>query len=209
MTPCQHREVSRASGGSSGRGPRVIAGEAGGLRLTAPKGTRTRPTADRVKEALFAALGPGRLIGAVVLDLYAGSGALAIEALSRGGTSALLVDRDPLAVDAIRRNLRSTGLMERARVQRRGVGSVVRGVPPTDAPFDLVFCDPPYDQPAGKLAGVLLGLAEPGWLAPEGTVVVERSASAGPPLLPPGWGVTWSRVYGDTLVVLVAPAAQH
>jgi len=162
-----------------------------------------------VKEALFAALGPGRLIGAVVLDLYAGSGALAIEALSRGGTSALLVDRDPLAVDAIRRNLRSTGLMERARVQRRGVGSVVRGVPPTDAPFDLVFCDPPYDQPAGKLAGVLLGLAEPGWLAPEGTVVVERSASAGPPLLPPGWGVTWSRVYGDTLVVLVAPAAQH
>jgi 16S rRNA (guanine966-N2)-methyltransferase len=82
-------------------------------------------------------------------------------------------------------------------------------MPPTDAPFDLVFCDPPYDQPAGKLAGVLEALAVPGWVAADGTVVVERAASAGPPLLPPGWGVTWSRVYGDTLVVLVAPAAEH
>jgi 16S rRNA (guanine966-N2)-methyltransferase len=200
--------VSRSAGGG-GRGPRVVAGEAGGLRLTAPKGTRTRPTADRVKESLFAALGPGRLLGAAVLDLYAGSGALAIEALSRGATSALLVDRDPLAVDAIRRNLRTTKLSERARVQHRGVGAVIRGVPPADAPYDLVFCDPPYDLAAGKLAGVLAALAEPGWVAPDGTVVVERAASAGPPLLAAGWGVTWSRVYGDTLVVLVAPATGH
>jgi 16S rRNA (guanine966-N2)-methyltransferase len=201
--------VARSTGGGSGRGPRVIAGEAGGLRLTAPKGTRTRPTADRVKESLFAALGPDRLLGAVVLDLYAGSGALAIEALSRGGATALLVDRDPLAVDAIRRNLRSTGVHDRARVQRRGVGTVVRGSPPSDAPFDLVFLDPPYDQPAGKLAEVLAALDEPGWLAPESTIVVERASSAGPPLVPPGWGVTWSRVYGDTLVVLVAPEIEH
>lgn len=184
----------------------MIAGEAGGLRLTAPKGTRTRPTADRVKEALFAALGPGRLLGAEVLDLYAGSGSLAIEALSRGAAGALLVDRDPLAVDAIRRNLRSTGLKDRARVQRRGVGSVVRGRPPTDAPFDLVFLDPPYDEPGARLGEVLGALAAPGWLAPDATVMVERSASSGPPPVPGGWGVTWSRVYGDTLVVLVAPA---
>ncbi len=201
--------MARSTGGGSGRGPRVIAGEAGGLRLSAPKGTRTRPTADRVKESVFAALGPDRLLGAAVLDLYAGSGALAIEALSRGGATALLVDRDALAVDAIRRNLRSTGMHERARVQRRGVGSVVRGLPPSEAPFDLVFLDPPYDQPAGKLAGVFVALAEPGWIAPDGTVVVERSASAGPPLLPAGWEVTWSRVYGDTLVVLVAPETEH
>jgi 16S rRNA (guanine966-N2)-methyltransferase len=187
----------------------VIAGEVGGLRLTAPKGTRTRPTADRVKESLFGALGPDRLLGAAVLDLYAGSGALAIEALSRGAASALLVDRDALAVDAIRRNLSTTKLGDRARVQHRGVGAVVGGAPPAGAPFDLVFCDPPYDQPAGKLAGVLAALAEPGWVAADGTVVVERAASAGPPLLTSGWGVTWSRVYGDTLVVLVAPATDH
>jgi 16S rRNA (guanine966-N2)-methyltransferase len=184
----------------------VIAGEAGGLRLVAPKGTRTRPTADRVKEALFAALGPGRLLGATVLDCYAGSGALAVEALSRGAATALLVDRDPLAVDAIRRNLVSTGFADRARVQRRGIGAVLKGAPPPDAPFDLVFCDPPYDQPAGELAGVLTALAGPGWLSGDATVVVERSSSAGPPPVPPGWGVTWSRVYGDTLVVLVAAA---
>jgi 16S rRNA (guanine966-N2)-methyltransferase len=184
----------------------VIAGEAGGLRLAVPKGTRTRPTADRVKESVFAALGPGRLLGAVVLDCYAGSGALGIEAVSRGATSALLVDRDPLAVDAIRRNLRTTGLKDRARVQRRGVGTLVRAAPPPDAPFDLVFCDPPYDEPGPKLGAVLDALAAPGWLAEDAIIVVERSASTGPPPVPSGWGVTWSRVYGDTLVVLVAPA---
>jgi 16S rRNA (guanine966-N2)-methyltransferase len=184
----------------------VIAGDAGGLRLAAPKGSRTRPTADRVKEALFAALGPDRVLGVTVLDCYAGSGALAIEALSRGAARAVLVDRDPLAVDVIRRNLRTTGLLERARVQRRGVGAFVRGAPPADAPFGLVFCDPPYDQPAGELAGVLAALAAPGWLAADGTIVIERGASAGPPTLPAGWQVTWSRVYGDTLLVLAAQA---
>jgi 16S rRNA (guanine966-N2)-methyltransferase len=185
----------------------VIAGEAGGLRLAAPKGPRTRPTTDRVKEALFAALGPDRLIGATVLDCYAGSGALAIEALSRGAARAVLVDRDPLAIDVIRRNLRATGFLERARVQRRGIGAFLRAAPPADAPFDLVFCDPPYDQPAGELAGVLAALVEPGWTSADGTIVVERAASAGPPALPAGWGVTWSRAYGDTLLVLAAPAA--
>jgi 16S rRNA (guanine966-N2)-methyltransferase len=185
----------------------VIAGEVGGLRLAVPKGARTRPTADRVKEALFAALGPDRLLGAVVLDCYAGSGALAIEALSRGSARAVLVDRDPLAVDMIRRNLHTTGLTDRARVQRRGVTAFVRAEPPPDAPFDLVFCDPPYDQPAGELAGVLAALTAPEWVRPTGTIVVERAASAGPPSFPAGWGATWSRVYGDTLLVLAALAA--
>jgi 16S rRNA (guanine(966)-N(2))-methyltransferase RsmD len=159
-----------------------------------------------VKESVFAALGPGRLLGAAVLDIYSGSGALGIEALSRGAASALLVDRDPLAVDVIRRNLRHTALADRARVQRRGVGTLVRGAPPPDAPFDLVFCDPPYDEPGPKLGAVLDALAAPGWLADGAILVVERSASTGPPPTPPGWGVTWSRVYGDTLVVLVAAA---
>ena len=185
----------------------MIAGEAGGLRLAAPKGTRTRPTADRVKEALFAALGPDRLLGAAVLDCYAGSGALAIEALSRGASSAVLVDRDPLAVDAIRRTLSSTGFLERARVQRRGVGGFVKAAPPPEAPFDLVFFDPPYDQPAGELAGVLTAVAQPTWLNSDGTIVIERASSSGPPALPPGWAVSWSRVYGDTLLVLAAAPA--
>ncbi|MBM3674183.1 MAG: 16S rRNA (guanine(966)-N(2))-methyltransferase RsmD [Actinobacteria bacterium] len=186
-----------------GRGPRVIAGEAGGLRLSAPNGTRTRPTADRVKEALFAALGPLRIVGANVLDGYAGSGALAIEALSRGAARALLVDREPLAVDAVRRNLRTTKLADRASVQRRGLGSFLRAAPP-EVPFDLVFLDPPYDQPGPELAGVLTALAAPGWCSHDATLVIERAASAGPPPLPAGWLVTWHRVYGDTLVVLAA-----
>ncbi|MGZ4678250.1 MAG: 16S rRNA (guanine(966)-N(2))-methyltransferase RsmD [Acidimicrobiia bacterium] len=188
------------------RGPRVIAGEQGGLRLVVPKGSRTRPTTDRVKESLFAALGPGRLVGARVLDGYAGSGALAIEALSRGAARATLVDRDPRAVDAIRRNLATTRLTDRANVLRRGVAGHVQGRPPT-TPFDLVFLDPPYDLTGAELGRVLDALAVPGWLAADAAVVVERAANAGPPPLPTGWGVTWERVYGDTLVVLVGPDA--
>jgi 16S rRNA (guanine(966)-N(2))-methyltransferase RsmD len=183
----------------------VIAGEAGGLRLVAPKGSRTRPTQDRVKESVFASLGPGRLLGASVLDLYAGSGALAIEALSRGATSALLVDRDPRAVEAIRRNLRSTGFADRARAQRRGVGGALQDAPPPEAPFDLVFADPPYETSNAEVGAVLAALAGPdagGWLSESATLVVERAGASGPPPLPEGWMVTWSRVYGDTLVTL-------
>jgi 16S rRNA (guanine966-N2)-methyltransferase len=184
----------------------VIAGEQGGLRLVVPKGTRTRPTADRVKESLFGALGAGRLAGANVLDGYAGSGALAIEALSRGAARATLVDRDPRAVDAIRRNLASTRLTDRATVHRRGFGGFLAGRVP-DVPFDLVLLDPPYDVTGPDLARVLAALAVPGWLAAGATVVVERAAAAGPPPLPEGWRVTWERVYGDTLVVLTGPDA--
>ncbi len=188
------------------RGPRVIAGEQGGLRLVAPKGARTRPTSDRVKESMFGALGAARLAGAVVLDGYAGSGALGIEALSRGATRATFVDRDPRAVDAIRRNLASTRLGDRATVHRRGFGGyLVARVP--DVPFDLVLLDPPYDLAGPELARILASLATPGWLADGASVVVERSASAGPPTLPPGWQVAWERVYGDTLVVLTGPDA--
>ena len=140
---------------------------------------------------------------------YSGSGALGIEALSRGATSALLVDRDPLAVDAIRRNLRSD------RPEGPGPGAAPGG---RDAgPGRAAAGRPlrpgvlrPALRRAGRRssAGVLDALAAPGWLAEDAIVVVERSASAGPPLVPPGWGVTWSRVYGDTLVVLVAAATR-
>src|SRR3954453_16252686 len=143
------------------RGPRVIAGEQGGLRLVVPKGARTRPTSDRVKESVFGALGAARLAGARVLDGYAGSGALGIESLSRGAARVTLVDRDPRAVDAIRRNLTSTRLADRptprpaarAPVPRPGFGGFLPGPPPAD-PFDWVFLAPPYDLAGSELARI-------------------------------------------------------
>ncbi len=133
---------------------RVIAGSAGGRRLVAPKGS-ARPTTDRVREALFASLGH-RIDGATVLDLYAGSGALAIEALSRGATRAVLVDRDHAAEVAILTNLGAVGFTAEARFQRSAVSAFVAG-PVPEAPFDLVFLDPPYDTPTPEVTAVLDG----------------------------------------------------
>ncbi|MGH8972950.1 MAG: 16S rRNA (guanine(966)-N(2))-methyltransferase RsmD [Acidimicrobiia bacterium] len=178
-----------------GKPPRVIAGEAGGRRLVVPRGGRLRPTSDRVKESLFSALG-ARVVGARVLDLYAGTGALAIEALSRGAAGAVLVERDRAAVEAITANLEATG-MGPARVLRGDVPTVVGGPPPTEGPFDVVLADPPYDLADDAVAGVLARLAAGGWLAPGAVVAIERPAGAG---RPPGWVSTWERCYGDTLV---------
>jgi len=158
--------------------PRIIAGEAGGRRLSVPPGDGVRPTSDRVKESLFSALGPGRLAGARVLDLYAGSGALGLEALSRGAAAALLVERDAAAARAIRDN---------------GPGPA--------ATFDLVLLDPPYDTPASEVEGALRLLGAEAWTASDATVVVERAAGSPPVEWPEGWGSTWERCYGDTLVL--------
>jgi 16S rRNA (guanine966-N2)-methyltransferase len=182
---------------------RVIAGTAGGRKLVAPKGD-ARPTTDRLKEALFSSLGP-RVQGATVLDLYAGSGALGIEALSRGATLARFVDRDRQAVAAIRANLEATGLGGDAAVSGVAVATFLRA-PPAEAPFDLVFLDPPYDQPADETAGVLATLTGPGWLAEGATVVVECTA-ANRPELPQGWRVGRDRAYGDTLLVVATVSA--
>lgn len=182
---------------------RVIAGVAKGRRLVAPKGRVTRPTSDRARESVFGALRDLVVVRAV-LDLYAGSGALAIEALSRGARSAVLVERDARATDAIRRNAEATAFTDHVRVVRAPVTSFVRGAPPAEAPFGLVFLDPPYEAPDDELGRVLGALDVPGWLEPAATVVVERAAAAGPPILPPGWLVTWRREYGDTLIVVVA-----
>jgi len=179
------------------RGLRVVAGSAGGLRLSAAP--TTRPTTDRVREALFSALGADVVEDASVLDLYAGSGALGIEAVSRGAASGVLVDHDPGAVDACRSNIVSTKLDDRVRVVQIDVRAFLRSGPAVEAPFDLVCCDPPYDIDAAEFGGVLVGLAAPGWLASEGRVVVEGPArGAGP--RPEGWTVAWERKYGDTLV---------
>jgi 16S rRNA (guanine966-N2)-methyltransferase len=182
---------------------RVIAGEAGGRRLVAPKGD-VRPTADRVKESLFAALGADRIEGAIVLDLYAGSGALGIEALSRGAASAVFVDNSRRAHEALRTNLATTGFAERARVSQTAVGSFL-GRPATGrsigATFDLVFLDPPYDLAAAELTRALEALARPGVLAEDATVVIETRRDL-PPVLPPEWSVGWTRTYGDTLLTV-------
>jgi 16S rRNA (guanine966-N2)-methyltransferase len=183
---------------------RVIAGSARGRRLVAPHGAAARPTADRVREALFSALGDGRVIEAAVLDLYAGSGALAIEALSRGAARAVIVDRSRDALAAVRANLDTTGFAERARVQRADAVAFAHGKPPTEAPFDLAFVDPPYETPSVRVGDALEGLARPGWLAAGAAIVVERAARGDPYPLPGSWTTAWERAYGDTLVAFAA-----
>ena len=169
---------------------RVIAGTFKGRRLTAPRGMRTRPTADRVREALFSMLGD--VGGARVLDLYAGSGALGIEALSRGAESALFVEREPRAVAAIERNLASLGV--EARVARQ---DVLRFLARADGTFDLVFCDPPYDS-ASRLAGPLAERL-PALIAEDARIVTE-SDKRNPLELP--FPLLVERAYGDTRIAI-------
>jgi 16S rRNA (guanine966-N2)-methyltransferase len=172
---------------------RVVAGTYKGRRLAAPRGTRTRPTADRVREALFSMLGD--VGGARVLDLYAGSGALGIEALSRGADSAVFVERDARAVAAIERNLAAVGV--EANVVRQ---DVARFLARADGAFDLVFCDPPYDSAAG-LAGPL---AEhlPALCAEDARIVTE-SDKRNPLVLP--FPLLVERAYGDTRIAIHGP----
>jgi 16S rRNA (guanine966-N2)-methyltransferase len=171
---------------------RVVAGRYGGRRLSAPRGTRTRPTADRVREALFSMLGD--VDGARVLDLYAGSGALGIEALSRGAGSAVFVERDPRAVAAIERNLAAVGV--EATVARQ---DALRFLGRAEGHFDLVFCDPPYDS-ASRLAGPLAErLSE---LTSEGARIVTESDKRNPLELP--FPLLTERTYGDTRIAIHA-----
>jgi 16S rRNA (guanine966-N2)-methyltransferase len=171
---------------------RVVAGELRGRRLRAPRGVRTRPTADRVREALFSMLGD--VGGARVLDLYAGSGALGIEAISRGAASAVFVEHDPRAVDAIERNLESLGLDE--RVVR---DDALRFLGRAEGTFDLVFCDPPYDC-ASRLAGPLAERLPA--VTPEGARIVTESDKRRPLELP--FPLLRERSYGDTRIAIHA-----
>jgi len=170
---------------------RVVAGELRGQRLEAP-GRGTRPTADRVREAVFSILGD--VSGLRVLDLYAGSGALGIEALSRGAAGAVFVDSSAPAVAVIRRNLERLGL--EAAVQRRDALAYLRGAG-GDAPFDLVFCDPPYDL-APRLAGELAERLPP--LIAEDARIVTESDKRAPLELP--FPVARTRTYGDTRITV-------
>jgi 16S rRNA (guanine966-N2)-methyltransferase len=170
---------------------RVVAGEFKGRRLEAPRGMRTRPTADRVREALFSMLGD--VSGARVLDLFAGSGALGIEALSRGAASAVFVERDPRAAAAIERNLSSLGLDERV-LRQDALRFLARAEGGT---FDLVFCDPPYDS-ASRLAGPLAERLPA--LTAEGARIVIESDKRRPLELP--LPLVKERTYGDTRIAI-------
>lgn len=152
---------------------RLVAGRAGGRRLAVPPGAR--PTADRTREALFSSLaGELDLPGARVLDLYAGSGALGLEAASRGAAHVLLVDSSPAAVRALRANVNTLGL---AGVEVRA--TAVERLPaagPVGAPYDLLLADPPYSLAAADLRSVLTGLLGAGWLAAGALLVLERAS---------------------------------
>ncbi|BBX66180.1 16S rRNA (guanine(966)-N(2))-methyltransferase RsmD [Mycobacterium saskatchewanense] len=178
---------------------RIIGGVAGGRRIAVPP-RGTRPTTDRVRESLFNILAARRdLTGLAVLDLYAGSGALGLEALSRGAASALFVESDQRAAAVIARNVKALGLAG-ATLRRGSVASVLAGETPS--PVDLVLADPPYEVGADDVGAVLAALTEHGWVR-EGTVaVIERAAGGVPLAWPEGWSAWPHRVYGDTRLEL-------
>ncbi|WP_377641498.1 16S rRNA (guanine(966)-N(2))-methyltransferase RsmD [Oryzobacter terrae] len=181
---------------------RVIAGVAGGRTLRTPPGPGTRPTSDRVREALFSALDARDAIkGTRVLDLYAGSGALGLEAASRGAASVVLVEHDRRAADVIAANARDLGFAD-VGVVRSTVLSALAPDPAEGEAADLVFVDPPYDVDEDAL-GLVLDRLGGGWLAPGGLLVVERSTRSPEPSWPDGIArVGKPRKYGETTVWL-------
>jgi len=170
---------------------RVVAGRLRGRRLAAPAGRGTRPTSDRVREAVFSILGP--LEGLDVLDLFAGSGALGIEALSRGASTATFVDSDARAIAAVRRNLDALGLHD-AAVHRHEALAHVRGA---STLYDLIFVDPPYNS-APRLGGPL-SAALPGVLSTDALIVTESDKRTPLELELP---LVRERMYGDTRIAL-------
>ena len=181
---------------------RVVAGEFRGRRLVAPSGSGTRPTSDRVRESLFSIVGP--LAGDAVLDVFAGTGALGIEAISRGAASAVSVERDRHALRAIRTNAEALGLGDRLRVVARGWREALRAEAEAGSRFDLVLVDPPYDLLPDIASD--LGAAVAAVLAPGAVVVIEHARGAmmgagGLPEIPVSRHTT--RRYGDTEITVM------
>ncbi len=193
----------------------MIAGEAGGRRLAVPDGRDTRPTSDRAREGLFATISSmvGSLAGARVLDLYAGSGAVGLEALSRGAEHVLLVEQGARAARVIRENIEAIGLPGAVLVADRVERVLARGPSPAGgqdgtAPaggqdstaqdrYDVVFADPPYALADAEVSRVLILLVARGWLAPGALVIVERATRSGPPSWPDGFVPDRARRYGE------------
>lgn len=177
---------------------RVAAGEAKGRRLRVPRGVAVRPTQDRVREAIFNALGE-RVVDSEVLDLFAGVGTLGIEALSRGARRAVFVELDPRTAAGLRANLQAAGLTGRAEVWRADALRALRRLAQRGDRFDLVFLDPPYRS--GWLGRALRALSDSPVLR-EGAVVVAEGARD-EPVETEGLEVTWRRTYGDTAVTFL------
>ncbi|WP_285117211.1 16S rRNA (guanine(966)-N(2))-methyltransferase RsmD [Leifsonia sp. fls2-241-R2A-40a] len=187
---------------------RIVSGFAGSLALQVPK-SGTRPTSDRVREALFSALDARDAVrGARVLDLYAGSGALGLEAASRGAVSVVLVERSPAAAQVCQRNAAAVTSAARAAggtqptidVRAASVQSYLAGAA---GPFDVVFIDPPYLTGDEELSGVLASLVP--LLADDAVVCVERSARDPEPTIPDGLAVERRKDYGETAIYWLAP----
>ena len=180
---------------------RVIGGHDRGRRLRAPRGLRTRPTADRVRETLFDILGPA-VAGARVLDLFAGTGAVGIEALSRGAARVVLVERDQSALRALRANLAALGASRAAaRVMAGDVLHVLPELGAQEGPFDFVFVDPPY---ATALAGRTLEALAAARICRDGTeVVVQHSTRTVLPVVPGLTAHRRPRQFGDTALTFL------
>lgn len=188
---------------------RIIAGRAGGRRLQTPKGDQTRPTSDRVREALFSAIESwaGSLHDLRFLDLYAGSGAIGLEAWSRGAAAVTLVESDRRTADLVRANARSVGC-DVAEVVARPVAAVLAET--ARSSYDIVFADPPYPLDDAMVADDLALLAAQGWLADGALVIVERSRRSPEPMWPRGLeplaGKRRLKKYGETHLWLAEAA---
>lgn len=185
---------------------RIVSGSRGGRRLLTPPGDQTRPTSDKVREALFSLLASWTggssgaadvaLKGWAFCDLFAGSGAVGLEAASRGAAPVMLVEFSRRAIRTIEQNVAAVGLD--VEVRRDAVEDAVRRRPPY--PFDLVFLDPPYELANVTVEAILRDLVVNGWLTAEGLVVLERSSRDPAPRWPDELGDTWEKRYGETVL---------
>lgn len=187
---------------------RIIGGAAGGRRLATPRGAQTRPTSDRVREALFSAIEAwcGSLQGLRFLDLYAGSGAVGLEAWSRGAGVVTLVEQDRRTAALIAANARELGFAKANVVATAVALTLTR---PPAAPYDVVFLDPPYSLTDEAVAGDLHALTTNGWLVPDALIVVERSSRSPEPAWPEDVSETRSRAYGETTLWYGHAAAEQ
>ncbi len=180
---------------------RIIGGSARGRRIDVPPGPSVRPTGDRVRESLFNIL-QLRVPGCRVMDAFAGSGALGLEALSRGATPGVFIENGPGVLPTLRSNIAGLGFGDSAEVWDQPVARAL-GARRPQQPFDLVLADPPYDDPSALR--FLEPLAAGGWLAPDGLAVLEREHGSAAPEPPPGLRKTRSRRYGRVVLDFLEP----